>query len=145
MSKDVFPHLDLQELVVCLQSCDFSLATEENISRPTSQCMITLYKQIIDSFMGISPDALLNDRRNFEDQGRNGDGGNGSSGNDGSDNDGNNEGNNDDNDNDAVYNNTLRVLALNKICFKFFQDIGVPDFCIMDLYKPCLLYTSRCV
>lgn len=153
MSKDVFPHLDLQELVVCLQSCDFSLATEENISRPTSQCMITLYKQIIDSFMGISPDALLNDRRNFEDRGRNGDGGNGNSGNDGNDNNGNSGGNNDDNygdnysdndnDNDAVYNNTLRVLALNKICFKFFQDIGVPDFCIMDLYKPDPQRTRR--
>lgn len=118
MSKDVFPLLELGELVTCLQSCDFSLATEENISRPTSQYVITLYKQIIDSFMGVSPDSLLSDKTLFD---------TGSS----------------DTQQPPLYMETVKVLALNKICFKFFQDIGVSDFNMMDLYKPDSLRTRR--
>ena len=56
-AQDIFPLLDLEELVICLQSCDFAMATEEHIARPTSQYVITLYKQIIENFMGISPGA----------------------------------------------------------------------------------------
>lgn len=119
MSKDVFPLLDLPELVVCLQSCDFSLATEESISRPTSQYVITLYKQIIDSFMGVSPDSLLSDEAIFDNHGVN------------------------DFQQNSLYSETVKVLALNKICFKFFQDIGVSDFNMMDLYKPDALRTRR--
>ncbi|SCW01601.1 LAFE_0E03246g1_1 [Lachancea fermentati] len=118
MNKDIFPLLDLQELVICLQSCDFSMATEESISRPTPQYVITLYKQIIDSFMGVSPDTLLKENEGVED-----------------------EGNSD--DYNAIYADTLRVLTLNKICFKFFEDIGVSDFNIMDLYKPEPARTRR--
>ncbi|SCU78871.1 LANO_0A04302g1_1 [Lachancea nothofagi CBS 11611] len=119
MDKDVFPLLDLQELVVCLQSCDFALANEENISRPSSKYVVTLYKQIIDSFSGISPDALIQsgDRLLGPDK--------------------------DQADEDSVYKDTLQMLTLNKICFKFFQDIGVPDFNMMDLYKPDSLRTQR--
>lgn len=119
MNKDIFPLLDLQELVLCLQSCDFALASEENISRPTSQYVITLYKQIIDSFTGVAPDTLISDgdavvRPTSEVAGE-----------------------------DPVYKETLRMLTLNKICFKFFQDIGVSDFNMMDLYKPDALRTQR--
>ena len=121
MSADIFPLLDYSELAICLQSCDFSLATEENIARPTSQFVITLYKQIIDSFMGISSDALLkkgqehiNDATEYEEE---------------------NE--------EAFYSESLQILVLNKICYKFFQNIGVSDFNMMDLYRPDTQRTKR--
>ncbi|SCU93981.1 LAME_0F05666g1_1 [Lachancea meyersii CBS 8951] len=119
MNKDVFPLLDLQELVVCLQSCDFALANEENISRPSSKYVVTLYKQIIDSFSGISPDVLIDTGESLL------------------------ESSDDRLDVDPVYRDTLQMLTLNKICFKFFQDIGVPDFNMMDLYKPDSQRTQR--
>ncbi|SCU91520.1 LAFA_0F04258g1_1 [Lachancea sp. 'fantastica'] len=119
MSKDVFPLLDLQELVVCLQSCDFALANEENIARPSSKYVVTLYKQIIDSFSGISPDTLINNGELLlESSGTH-------------------------IDDDPVYRDTLQMLTLNKICFKFFEDVGVPDFNMMDLYKPEAQRTQR--
>ncbi|AQZ11521.1 NUF2 (YOL069W) [Zygosaccharomyces parabailii] len=113
MSDDIFPLLDISELAICLQSCDFSLATEENIAKPTSMYVVTLYKQIIDSFMGISADALISVGREGEEEEA------------------------------AIYNDTLQVLVLNKICFKFFQNIGVSDFNMLDLYKPDPLRTRR--
>lgn len=128
MSNDVFPLLGIAELAICLQSCDFSLATEDNLSRPTSQCIITLYKQIIDSFMGISADSLINmeQNRNVQQTGKD------------------REYIGDDDVNDyGSYSETLQVLVLNKICYKFFQNIGVADFNIMDLYKPEMQRTRR--
>ena len=119
MEKDVFPLLDIQELVVCLQSCDFALANEESISRPSSQYVITLYKQIIDSFTGVAPDSLISENDGQTGLGR------------------------DTLGDDPVYEETLRMLTLNKICFKFFQDIGISDFNMMDLYKPDALRTQR--
>lgn len=113
MSNDIFPLLEIPELSICLQSCDFSLATEDNIARPTSMCVMTLYKQIIDNFMGISTNSLINISR---------------------------EGNEED---EAAYNVTLQVLVLNKICFKFFENIGVSDFNMLDLYRPDALRTRR--
>lgn len=113
MNNDIFPLLDIPELSICLQSCDFSLATEDNIARPTSMYVMTLYKQIIDNFMGISADSLINIGRE------------------------------DDEEDDAAYNATLRVLVLNKICFKFFENIGVNDFNMLDLYRPDALRTRR--
>ncbi|CAR26244.1 hypothetical protein ZYGR_0H00520 [Zygosaccharomyces rouxii] len=113
MNNDIFPLLEIPELAICLQSCDFSLATEDNIARPTSMYVMTLYKQIIDNFMGISADSLISIGR---------------------------EGNEEE---DAAYNATLQVLVLNKICFKFFQNIGVNDFNMLDLYKPDALRTRR--
>ncbi|GCE97214.1 kinetochore-associated Ndc80 complex subunit nuf2 [Zygosaccharomyces mellis] len=113
MNNDIFPLLDIPELSICLQSCDFSLATEDNIARPTSMYVMTLYKQIIDNFMGISADSLINIGRE------------------------------DDEEDDAAYNATLQVLVLNKICFKFFENIGVNDFNMLDLYRPDALRTRR--
>ncbi|AET40044.1 kinetochore-associated Ndc80 complex subunit NUF2 Ecym_5282 [Eremothecium cymbalariae DBVPG len=124
MSTDNFPLLELEELVTCLQECDFSLATVENVEKPSSQFVITLYKQMIDTFMGISPDSLLNDGKNFREQGDEQD-------------------EQDYYDGSMVYMDTLKVLALNKICYKFFQDIGVSDFNVMDLYKPEPFRTRR--
>ncbi|SCV04826.1 LAMI_0H19614g1_1 [Lachancea mirantina] len=119
MSKDVFPMLELEELVVCLQSCDFSMASENSILRPTSQYVTTLYKQIIDSFMGISPDDLSkfdNEIEGFK-LGVN--------------------------NFDTRLKDTLSVLTLNKVCYKFFCDVGVSDFSLMDLFKPDPYRTRR--
>lgn len=118
-NQDVFPVLDLEELVICLQSCDFALATQENIARPTSDYMVTLYKQIIENFMGISVESLLSSSNQetgenyFQDE------------------------------NENIYSDTLNVLVLNKICFKFFENIGVQDFNMTDLYKPEAQRTQR--
>lgn len=115
----MFPVLDLEELVICLQSCDFALATQENIARPTSDYMVTLYKQIIENFMGISVESLLSSSNQetgenyFQDE------------------------------NENIYSDTLNVLVLNKICFKFFENIGVQDFNMTDLYKPEAQRTQR--
>ncbi|CAI4990124.1 ANL_collapsed_G0049080.mRNA.1.CDS.1 [Saccharomyces cerevisiae] len=118
-NQDVFPILDLQELVICLQSCDFALATQENISRPTSDYMVTLYKQIIENFMGISVESLLNSSNQETGDGHLQE------------------------ENENIYSDTLNVLVLNKICFKFFENIGVQDFNMTDLYKPEAQRTQR--
>uniref|UniRef100_UPI0031F5DABB Ipl1/Nuf2 chimera protein n=1 Tax=Saccharomyces cerevisiae TaxID=4932 RepID=UPI0031F5DABB len=118
-NQDVFPILDLQELVICLQSCDFALATQENISRPTSDYMVTLYKQIIENFMGISVESLLNSSNQETGDGHLQE------------------------ENENIYLDTLNVLVLNKICFKFFENIGVQDFNMTDLYKPEAQRTQR--
>lgn len=54
MSMDEFPLLDVPELVSCLQECDFSAATLETITKPTSSSIIKLYQQIIDLFANIN-------------------------------------------------------------------------------------------
>ncbi|KAK5779386.1 hypothetical protein RI543_003277 [Arxiozyma heterogenica] len=54
MSMDEFPLLDVPELVSCLQECDFSAATLETITKPTSPSIIKLYQQIIDLFANIN-------------------------------------------------------------------------------------------
>ncbi|AMD19063.1 HBR162Cp [Eremothecium sinecaudum] len=124
MNSDNFPILDVQELVTCLQECDFSLATVDNIERPSSQFAVKLFKQIIDTFMGISPDSLLSNKNNFrnlvpdQDEDESEDG-------------------------SHLYADALNVMALNRICYKFFKDIGVADFNVMDLYKPEPYRTRR--
>ncbi|EJS41857.1 nuf2p [Saccharomyces arboricola H-6] len=118
-NQDVFPVLDLQELVICLQSCDFALATQENIARPTSDYMVTLYKQIIENFIGISVESLLSSSNQEAGEGQLQD------------------------ENENIYSDTLNVLVLNKICFKFFENIGVQDFNMTDLYKPEAQRTQR--
>lgn len=124
-TQDIFPLLDLEELVICLQSCDFAMATEEHIARPTSQYVITLYKQIIENFMGISPEQVLaeqlSSRQNTE---------------------GNDESTSVDMF-DGPYRETLQMLTLNKICYKFFENVGINDFNIVDLYKPEAYRTRR--
>lgn len=107
MNRDVFPLLDVPEIVMCLQNCDFSLATEEEILRPTSPYVMSLFEQIIRGFTGASTDILLSDMaKNFSD----------------------NE--------DRLFLPTFRIIGLNKTCYKFFRDIGVDDFGMMDLKKP---------
>lgn len=59
MSTDEFPLLDVPELVLCLQECDFSAATLETITKPTSTTIIKLYQQIIDLFANINIDSQI--------------------------------------------------------------------------------------
>ncbi|CCE65616.1 hypothetical protein TPHA_0M00410 [Tetrapisispora phaffii CBS 4417] len=117
MSRYTFPILDIPEIVLTLHKCDFAMANEVNIRRPTSEYIITLYKQIIESYMGLSADHLLTLGVNANKESVT----------------------NDNNDE----HNVLNVLVLNKICFKFFLNIGVTDFNIMDLYKPDHLRVQR--
>lgn len=57
MHSYVFPLLDVKEISLCLQSCGFT-ASDDLITRPTSQYMQTLFEQIADSFLGISVTTL---------------------------------------------------------------------------------------
>lgn len=59
MLTDEFPLLDVPELVLCLQECDFSAATEETITKPTSMSIIRLYQQIIDLFANINTESYI--------------------------------------------------------------------------------------
>jgi len=136
---DVFPILDIEEIALCLQSCDFSIATPQSIAKPTSVFVITLYKQIIDSFMGLSPDQLIAQQQEQQNRIKNinqkSDTQNLTTTADQSQ-----------SYNDISYFNdteTIKILILNKICFKFFQDIGIDNFNIMDLYKPEFNRTKR--
>ena len=61
MSMDEFPLLDVPELVSCLQECDFSAATLETITKPTSNSIIKLYQQIIDLFANINTETYYNE------------------------------------------------------------------------------------
>ncbi|EDO18427.1 hypothetical protein Kpol_1032p20 [Vanderwaltozyma polyspora DSM 70294] len=132
MSVYTFPILEVPEIVEMLQKCDFSLAAEDKITRPSSEYVITLYKQIIESYMGLSTDYLMSVGTNSSLVGEEGQFG------------GNFQQHNSDIDgDDGVYKETLQVLVLNKICYKFFQNIGVNDFNIMDLYKPDSQRTKR--
>ncbi|CDO96383.1 unnamed protein product [Kluyveromyces dobzhanskii CBS 2104] len=69
--------------------------------------------------MGVSPDTLLSNEKLFDAGGSN------------------------DMQQSPMYTETVKVLALNKMCFKFFRDIGVSDFNMTDLYKPDSLRTRR--
>lgn len=109
MNRDVFPLLDVPEIVMCLESCDFTLATEEEIQRPTSAYIMSLYEQIIKGFTGSLNDISFNEtqtmRRNIDEE-------------------------------TQMLAPTIRIITLNKTCYKFFRDIGVYDFGMMDLKKP---------
>lgn len=107
MNRDVFPLLDVPEIVMCLESCDFTLATEEEISRPTSPYIMSLYEQIIKGFAGVTTDRTLDDttKRMSDEESR-------------------------------LFMPTLRIITLNRTCYRFFKDIGVDDFGMADLKRP---------
>ena len=107
MNRDVFPLLDVPEIVMCLESCDFTLASEEEISRPTSPYIMSLYEQIIKGFAGVTTDRTLDDttKRMSDEESR-------------------------------LFVPTLRIITLNRTCYRFFKDIGVDDFGMGDLKRP---------
>ncbi|KAL6951028.1 hypothetical protein ACO0QE_000320 [Hanseniaspora vineae] len=140
--NDLFPLLEVEELVSCLQSCDFSIATFDSVAKPTSAFVITIYKQIIDSFMGLSPDQLIEQQKHKSATQNNL--------NTLTSNTNNNPTTNGPGAQTSFQygslieeSETLNILILNKICFNFFQDLGINDFNIMDLYKPDYNKTRR--
>lgn len=130
-NKDAFPLLDFKELSICLQTMEFT-ASEELISRPTSQYIKTLFEELVDIFMGLSVQLTeqlshnlikrnnefnLNDSQQDED----------------------NNNNNNNNDFDAKKDDTsqlIPLLILFRCSMAFLEKCGVHDFTIMDLKKP---------
>lgn len=55
---DAFPILDFKEISVCLQGCDF-IANEDLVSHPLPQYIRSLFEQLLDTFIGFSPDYCL--------------------------------------------------------------------------------------
>ena len=113
MNHDVFPLLDVPEIVSCLRSCDLVIESEQDILKPTPAYVISLYEQIIGGFTSVSLDAYVDETTKLLAE----DDGGGIAGSEG-------------------YGYTLRIIALNRACYNFFRDIGVPDFGMLDLKRP---------
>ena len=109
--QDLFPLLDFKEISICLQSCEFT-ATEELVSRPSSQYIQSLTEQLLDTFMGISPERMeqmmnavvtpAKENSNQED--------------------------------DTL--NSLATVMLYRQASEFYQMCGIGDFSLMDLMRP---------
>lgn len=119
LHRDEFPILDFKELSVCLQGCDF-IANEELVSRPSPQYIRTLFEQLLDTFMGFSPEycvattkSLLKGDENGSNQGAIED-----------------DGNNDD------IADTMHNLVLFRATNSLLQTCGVYDFRLTDLMRP---------
>lgn len=121
VQKDEFPMLDFQELSVCLQSCDF-VASEDLVSRPTSQYIRSLFEQFLDTFVGLSPSFIARKAR-----GKYG---------------GENDENGDAEDEDDTAH-ALGLVYLFKASNSFLKTCGVHDFTIMDFMKPEPQRTKR--
>lgn len=118
--RDEFPILDFKELSICLQGCDFT-ANEDLVSRPTSQYIRSLFEQLLDTFMGFSPEYcvtatsnLLRSAANSETSKELGD---------------------DDISNDDTAN-TMHILVLFRAAETMLQTCGIHDFTLMDLMRP---------
>lgn len=123
MRSDRFPLLDVPELSLCLKSCNLQ-APEEDLYRPTSMFAQSLFTQIIDTFLSIPPNlirtrkerVLNQDLMNNENSDENAEEGTGS--------------------NPEEYEESLDIVVIHMILYKFFVDCGVYDFIITDLTKP---------
>lgn len=136
VQQDAFPLLDAKEITICLQSCDF-IATEELVTKPTSQFIKSLFEQFLDTFMGISNDSLVKKvRENVQGSGQ---------GNPGHENgNGNHEnGNIDHSDDDSDTFSTLHLITLHRAAYKFFQGCGIYDLTLMDIMRPEPFKTRR--
>lgn len=123
---DPFNLLDFREISICLQSCDFT-ASEELVSRPTSQYIRTLLEQILDTFMCISSENILKSVKKViqEDKLANKPPANGNR----------LEEEDDNNDPDAI-GGTLALVLLHKGATEFLQTCGINDFTLMDIMRP---------
>ena len=128
ISNDEFPLLDFKELSQCLQECDFD-ASEELVTRPSGPYMRKLFEQILDTFIGLSPDycvattktllkqsnpALLQDMELAADDAES--------------------------DDTA---DTVGVIVFFRAVNMFLQKCGIQDFTVMDLMRPDALRTQR--
>ncbi|ODQ77089.1 hypothetical protein BABINDRAFT_163823 [Babjeviella inositovora NRRL Y-12698] len=109
----VIPRLDLSEITLCLQSLEF-VASEELLLRPTAQYVRTLYDQVIDLFMGISPEAFNRKVRELQQS--------------------------DPGPDDIEFVDesveSFNLILLQKIMFQFLSNCGFHDFNVLDLVHP---------
>lgn len=105
--NDIFPLLEFKEISMCLQGCDL-MASEELLVRPTQQYVTALFEQIVDSFLGVSPDHM---RASLDASARN-------------------------MESPELQSESRSILGLQRIIYKFMVDCGIDDFNIMDMIKP---------
>lgn len=127
--RDEFPILDFKELSICLQGCDF-IANEELVARPTSQYIRTLFEQLLDTFMGFSPEYCVTATKSLLQQSS-------SNGNKADDSQGDDEAGNDD------IASTMHVMVLFRAADAMLQTCGVHDFTLLDLTRPDPQRTRR--
>lgn len=127
--RDEFPILDFKELSICLQGCDF-IANEDLVSRPSSQYIRTLFEQLLDTFMGFSPEYCVSATKTLLQQGSTSNGRTDTS-----------------NSEDEYLNDdtasTMHILVLFRAAEAMLQTCGVHDFTLMDLMRPDPQRTRR--
>lgn len=137
VQQDAFPLLDAKEITICLQSCDF-IATEELVTKPTSQFIKTLFEQFLDTFMGISNDVIVKKVKGNKQENGSHENGNGNH-----ENDNRNEPSDNSYLDDSDTFSTLHLITLHRAAYKFFQGCGIYDLTLMDIMRPDPLKTRR--
>ncbi|CCH44943.1 putative kinetochore protein nuf-2 [Wickerhamomyces ciferrii] len=115
-TNDRFPSLDNHEIKLCLEQCDI-FVTQDELDKPTSMFLQGLFQQFIEKYLGLSP-IKIRQRQNSLLK---------------------NDINTDDYytiDDEEQFNESLSLLSLSSLSFKFLQDCGVYDFTLNDLIKP---------
>lgn len=125
--RDEFPILDFKELSICLQGCDFT-ANEDLVSRPTSQYIRSLFEQLLDTFMGFSPEYCVSATTNLIRSASNAETSK--------------ELSDEDISNDDTAN-TMHSLVLFRAAETMLQTCGIHDFTLMDLMRPDPQRTRR--
>lgn len=125
--RDEFPILDFKELSICLQGCDFT-ANEDLVSRPTSQYIRSLFEQLLDTFMGFSPEYCVSATTNLIRSAANAETSK--------------ELSDEDISNDDTAN-TMHSLVLFRAAETMLQTCGIHDFTLMDLMRPDPQRTRR--
>ncbi|CEP24497.1 NUF2 [Cyberlindnera jadinii] len=106
--NDRFPLLEVSELSVCLRSCNLT-APEEDLYRPTPIFVQNLFIQILDTFLSLPSSVLKSRQRRLLEE---------------------------EEETPGEFEDSLDIVTLQMVLYKFFVDCGVDDFLIMDLIKP---------
>lgn len=107
VKSDRFPLLDIPELSLCLKSCNLS-APEEDLFKPTPIFVQSIFQQILHIFLSISPNRIRHRQQKLVE----------------------------DEDEREEFEESLNLLSLQTILYKFFVDCGIYDFMVTDLTKP---------
>lgn len=124
IQRDEFPILDFKELSICLQGCDF-IANEELVSRPSSQYIRTLFEQLLDTFMGFSPEYCVATTKALVTQSA-----------DNNSRDAEKQGIDEEDEIGDDIGDTMHTLVLFRAAYTMLQTCGVHDFTLMDLMRP---------
>lgn len=119
---DRIPILSITEIAECLSIFNIN-ATEQELSRPTPETMVFLYRHILDDVFMVGKDkvqdvvnkVLENNRERDEERG-------------------NEEGDNDD---------SMGILVLNRLLQRHLTRCGIEDFSLSDLIRPDIQRTRR--